>query len=228
MSWEVGGSDLRSLAKMYELWASARGDGGAALSPADHDARAYRVTGTRAAKIWVGQEDIVVKDILGERSSFTGNLATALGHTNEPMAAWWVCRLADIDVATVRLQATTVSEELIDDATGYCWASVSPDALCTTRDGLEICLEFKNTSKKDEWGYGGEGFAGVAKRYQGQVLWQRRLLGVDEVWVVMSHATEMRIYRVPPHPVREEQLIDKCREVWGQNIREEVIKNAKR
>jgi hypothetical protein len=224
-SWHVGGAELRGLATMYKLWADARGDGVTALSEADHAARMYRVTGTRASKIWCGQESAAIDDMMGRCAPFGGSLATALGHTNEPHAAWWVCRMAGWHPLRLSLQPTLISPQYVDADTGYSWASVSPDAIVVTEGGEKVCLEFKNSTKVDEWGDSGEGYAGVAKRYQGQVLWQRHLLGVSEVWVVLCYATQMRIYRVPEHPRREKELVDKCRRVWEENIKAEVVKS---
>lgn len=168
----------------------------------------------------MGHREYVVKDMLGQVPVFEGSLATASGHTIEPLLAWWVAKLCAVPLTQITLSPTLLMEHdarYIHD--GFCWAAVSPDAILTFEDGRRVCLEFKNTSKSDEWGVPDHGLSGIARRYQGQVLWQRLLLDVDEVWAVMSHATKLQIYKVGPHPRREEQLRADAEALWLEHIR---------
>jgi len=200
------------------------------LSDDDKVKRYLRITATRARDIANGRANQVIEDMV-HGTSFRGNDWTEHGHLLEPIAV----HFAQKRLGHPLLHAgTTMSQTLVDPATGWHWAAASGDRYFYTPSGQMVNVECKGVNWRkiadEKWGtktVRGEAWDykkswqdqvgspdEVAEEYHAQLDWQHIVLNCAGSIVVTTCGTETYLFRFPRRHEKEKELIDKCYEVW--------------
>lgn len=181
--------------------------------------RRNRITATRASNICNGRWRSVVEDMLGLSPKFRGNKYTRWGQAVEPHIITEFCTEYGIEEEQLLPVTTFIAQDMTHE--GFRWTAATPDALWYDKDGGLVMLECKTTGPEKflkEWGAHEGGWEDVPKYYQGQVLWQSRLLNLSMAYITVRCGTHSKVMKCPRRFDEEQLLVDKCFDIWKTYI----------
>ena len=184
-----------------------------------------RVTATRAAEILLRSSKptkAFVAKMVGD-SSFSGNLATRLGHHCEPFMVAECCKAFGWAESEVSLGCpTTVGPaELAVPGRTVRWTAATPDALVRLDgpDGPFGLLELKTVGQRSwdaDWGGG----AHPNRKYVAQLRWQLWVMGAEYGVLVALELGRQTLHRfvVERDSKQEERDAAYCRAFYLEHI----------